>query len=198
MNFLIFLLAIVLGILIIRKISKRTLNRLLISGVLLITGVVIYFTFWNQSNGTSSAMDRLDSLESVAGTNGPVLDIESTNINLSSDRVAMVKKRIKTASPILDAEFDIYDVNAGNSRSIPGASDRDYRVIMKIRSEYLLRWSKGMERVPDYDYSWMKSTPRFEKWKIQSRPKIYKRPNEESYVLIFNRENIVAKRFEVH
>ena len=199
MSFFLFILALVAGLVILRKMDRSKLKLILPVGAILITGLFIYYIF--SGGGEKAALtgsERIDSIEATAGDTYGRLNIESGPVSSAKDRVAIARKRVKLPTPIQDVEFQMQDVNAGNDRSLPGATDRDYKLIMKVHPQNLGRWTTGFDKIRDYDYSWMENTPRFEKWGIQSQPEIYKRPGEESYILIFRRESIIAKRFEAH
>lgn len=68
--------------------------------------------------------------------------ILSKNIDDTDKKIETLKKYFKVRSPILDTEYDIYDVNI-NNRSIPGPTDRDYKIILKVDTYYLDAWTEN-------------------------------------------------------
>jgi len=66
--------------------------------------------------------------------------IESKSYSSPEKRIQILKNHFNLKSEIIDAEYDIYDVNM-NPRSIPGATDRDYKIIVKINPSDFSKWN---------------------------------------------------------
>ena len=80
--------------------------------------------------------------------------IKSSDYSQKSERISTLKKYFNLRSDILDAHYKIYDVNA-KTCLVPGATDRDYRIIVKIDKSDVLKWTeKEIMTSYHFDFSW--------------------------------------------
>jgi len=66
--------------------------------------------------------------------------VTSRGMKNCRDRIVSLKKYIRLASEIQDAEYDIYDVNLNAGVSIPGPTHRDYRLAVAIHRNDAENW----------------------------------------------------------
>ena len=84
--------------------------------------------------GSSDKIDRINDSSS------DTCKIESKNYSSPEKRIQVLKNHFNLKSEVIDAEYDIYDVNM-NPRSIPGPTDRDYKIIVKINPPDFSKWN---------------------------------------------------------
>jgi len=73
------------------------------------------------------------------------------------EKINLLQKKIDVKSPIEWTEFELYDVNT-NNRSIPGPSNKDYKIVIKIDPKYINLWIKDKQ-------NWITSFPHNNDWK---------------------------------
>ncbi len=135
---------------------------------------------------------------SCSGTKDPnYLDSRSMS---RLDRVKILSEEIICYSEILDAEFEMFNVNGfSNSRTtLPGASSANYKVALKIKPEDIANWTTGMTGfIPPetYDDTWTQSitSVRKDQWKTTSDPKFYTRDIENVILIVYEDEGFVFK-----
>ena len=116
---------------------------------------------------------------------------------MSSDaeKISFLNQYLTAKSAIEAAEFIIeYQDNSGGW--VPGPSDWDIKAAMKVSPRDTILWAEGLDRVlsEDNDLSWgMRLLPQSEVWRIESKPQIFVRQNEDVTVVIFEPEGIVLK-----
>ena len=81
--------------------------------------------------------------------------IKSKNYS-TSQKIAILKEKIELKSPIEWAEFDLYDAN-GDSASIPGASNKNFKIVIKVDPKFSNAWILGKE-------NWITSFPHNHEW----------------------------------
>lgn len=94
------------------------------------------------------------SLISFTGYASSSSTIKSSDYSSKAKRIRTLKKYFNLRSEIIDAHYEIYDVNA-KTCMVPGATDRDYRIIVKIHKKDILKWTEKeiMTSYP-FDFSW--------------------------------------------
>lgn len=70
--------------------------------------------------------------------------VTSKDIPKASQRVKTLQNYLLFKSPVDDCHFDIYDVNLSAGRSIPGPTDRTYKVALKVAPEHFEAWTEGL------------------------------------------------------
>ncbi len=120
--------------------------------------------------------------------------VKSSFYKTKEERINSLKNFFHPRSEIKDAEFEIYDVNMNNC-SIPGPTDRDYRIAVIMDTVYLDKWKdENMHRaVKPFNYEWgielIKNNPAYN---ISTLPEAYKTDGREMY--IFKKEGIIFIR----
>lgn len=128
-------------------------------------------------------------------------EIKSSTIPDKKERVQKLLKEIKADSEILDAEFDLFNVNGFSDDfvMIPGSSSIDYKFVVKVDPKKISNWTKDLSETSGNIGSekWTVSLieKREKEWKTATEPVFYKRKNDPSVVfIIFEKEGIIYKR----
>jgi len=79
---------------------------------------------------------------SCTGADNTLLSKDYSN----NDKINLIKQKIETKSPIEWTEFKLFDVNT-NSRSIPGPSNKDYKIVLKVNPQYIDLWIKDKQKL---------------------------------------------------
>lgn len=117
--------------------------------------------------------------------------VNSKNLTTPEERISKLKNYFHLRGNTLDAEFDIFDVNIGASRSIPGASSRDYNVVLLLDANETNLWKEDVtESTSPLDYSWAEDLVKNnQNFSTTGTPEFYTSPNKE--VTIFNETGTV-------
>ncbi|MBN1525364.1 MAG: hypothetical protein JW904_12825 [Spirochaetales bacterium] len=82
--------------------------------------------------------------------------VTSREFKTSVERVHALKKYYHPKTGIIDTEFDIFDVNMNAERSIPGASSRDFKLILYVAPGDIDAWIDTTEITSfPVDYNWV-------------------------------------------
>ncbi len=135
----------------------------------------------------------------VAGCSESSLTTDTYSSKLNSDRqkIEFITKYLKLPTPIETTEFHI--VYHDNSGIVPGPSDWRIQAIIKTSPSNLKLWTAEMQlRVQPINLSWgYDLIPKNEhRWKLQSKPKIYQRNNDNTYIAVFEPEGIIFKSID--
>jgi hypothetical protein len=73
-------------------------------------------------------------------------------------KIAVLQNHITVKSGIIDAYFSLFNVNSG-PRSIAGASSKEYKIILIMKSEDVSLWEKDAKTITSYPKSlqWIKT-----------------------------------------
>jgi hypothetical protein len=73
-------------------------------------------------------------------------------------KIAVLQNHITMKSEILDAYFSLFNVNSA-PRSIAGASSKEYKIILIMKSENVSLWEKDSKTITSYPKSlqWIKT-----------------------------------------
>lgn len=122
---------------------------------------------------------------------GPVLTSKNSN---NEERIKVLKQEIAVKSTIEWTEFELFDVNR-NDRNVPGASNKDYQIIIKTYPDKIENWTKDKQNwitsFP-HDYQWIYSIlTEKEKTIVPKSGYItyYKEKNGGKYTLWVNKES---------
>ncbi len=121
-------------------------------------------------------------------------DTHSSKFNSDQQKVEFVTKYLKLPTSIETAEFHI--VYHDNSGIPPGPSDWRIQAIIKTSPSNLKLWTAEMQlRLQPINLSWgYDLIPKNEqRWKLKSKPKIYQRNNDNTYIAVFDPEGIIFK-----
>ena len=130
--------------------------------------------------------------------------LDSDNYNDKKKRIEILKKEINQNSKILDAEFELFNVNgfSNNGNGIPGASSWDYKIAFKIKQSDISKWTKGFSKTDTLKnyLNWTKEIIKQRKnnWLTKSNPEFYFRKNSNVELIVFRNEGIVYKRILVN
>jgi hypothetical protein len=126
---------------------------------------------------------------------GLTTDTRSSELPNEQAKIEFLKKYLKLHSEIDATEFHIrYQDNSG---IVPGPSDWDIEVVMKVPKDKLGLWTTGLQKADQADLSWgFDLLPKDERWAIHSKPAIYRQG--QTVVALFEPEGIVFKRVEKH
>jgi len=124
------------------------------------------------------------------------------------ERLGVFNKFISTHSVIKDVEFDLFNVNGfGETRSIPGASSRCYRYVVKIDPADVGAWCDFLQPVIlDTSFAWQNLlvSMRKEQWACKSTPQYFiakgKDPNKVQgfVVIVYKPEGIIFREVMVN
>ena len=121
-------------------------------------------------------------------------DTRSSTFSDNRSKIAFLKKYLKMPSAIEEAEFHVvYQDNSGGL--VPGPSDWDIQVVLRVKLENVPLWTNGMTRVDLADLSWGYSLlPSAEQWAVKSKPVIYEQGR--TVVAVFEPEGTIFKRVQ--
>lgn len=126
--------------------------------------------------------------------------INSQKINDINERIEKLKPEIKTYSKILDAEFDLFNVNGFSNAFtfVPGGSSSDYKFVVKVNPKDIPAWTSDLQKTEGDIQSeeWVISLTESRKnnWKTASEPVFFKRENSNAVtIIVFAKEGIIYK-----
>ncbi|CAN5436343.1 hypothetical protein BH10CHL1_BH10CHL1_02840 [soil metagenome] len=121
-------------------------------------------------------------------------DTRSAQFTTDREKLAFLEKYLTLYSAVEAAEYHIvYHDNAAGA--VPGPSDWDIQVVLKMAPENLLLWTVDMQPVEpaSIDLTWAYPLlPTEPRWKVQAQPRVYTRSNV--VVAIFPEQGILFKR----
>ena len=141
-----------------------------------------------QSNNSSSQSEQ----ENL------ITDTWSSSFKDKDEKLAFLHKYLEEPSQILDGEFHIvyYDNSTGR---VPGPSDHDIRVALKVNPEDINLWTPDFEEISadEVDISWWYGLAKeIISWDFNDGAVYYKRPDSNSsYMVIFPDQGIILKAF---
>lgn len=121
-------------------------------------------------------------------------DTYSSKFNSDQQKIEFITKYLKLPTPIETTEFHI--VYHDNSSIPPGPSDWRIQAIIKTSPSKLKLWTAEMKlRAQPINLNWgYNLIPKNEqRWKLRSKPKIYQRNNDNTYIAVFEPEGIIFK-----
>lgn len=148
------------------------------------TIIILLFTACTTSNSTSTYLD-------------------SNDFENKADRIEKLEMEIICFSDILDAEFDLFNVNGfHNQRNLgTGASSWDYKFAIKVDTINIPKWTLGMTEVEltNEDENWTKeiTKQRKQNWETHSKPQYYIRIGEEVTMIVYKKEGIIFKHVTI-
>ncbi len=121
-------------------------------------------------------------------------DTRSSQFATDAEKIAFLQQYLTLPSPVEAAEYHIvyHDNSTGG---VPGPSDWDMRVVLRVAPTQLEGWTVDMQPVAAdaVDLAWgYELLPVDAQWKINSEPTIYTRNNV--IVAVFAPEGILFKR----
>ena len=131
----------------------------------------------------------------MRGTVSPSLTTDTRSAQLASDadKLAFLRRYLSLASAVAATEFHIvYHDNTGGP--VPGPSEWDMHVALKLASADIPAWTRGLQEVggEGIDLSWgselLPNTPR---WARTSPPRVFQRAGGGVVVAAFVPEGII-------
>ena len=139
-------------------------------------------------------------LSSCKNNNSNSTILNSKDYEDKTERINVLENQIKTYSAIIDADFELFNVNGFNNERIiiPGASSIDYKFVIKIDTADISKWTNGMNEttLSENDSSWINSLKEHRKqnWETNSTPQFYINDEKNITVIVFKSEGILFKR----
>jgi hypothetical protein len=122
-------------------------------------------------------------------------DTRSTQFATDAEKIAFVHRYITLYSAVEATEFHIiYHDNAGGA--VPGPSDWDMRVALKVAPSDILAWTSGLQETEGAgaDLSWgIDLLPDTSRWARTSPPRVYERASGGVIVAAFASEGVILK-----
>ena len=122
-------------------------------------------------------------------------DTRSTQFATDAEKIAFVHRYITLYSAVEATEFHIiYHDNAGGA--VPGPSDWDMRVALKVAPADILAWTSGLQETEGAgaDLSWgIDLLPDTSRWARTSPPRVYERASGGVIVAAFASEGVILK-----
>lgn len=114
----------------------------------------------------------------------------SDQFSNDAEKIAFLKRYLILHSAVESAEFHI--IYHDNSGGIPGPSDWDMQVVLKVKPQNAVLWRKALAPTQEsVDFSWAYSLVQRQGWKIQSQPQIFVGAGNK--IAIFEKEGIIFK-----
>ena len=126
--------------------------------------------------------------------------LDSIDFPVKAERIRTLEKEVKLYSPILDAEFSLFNANGfSNSRtSVPGASSWDYKFGVKVHPNDLDNWVIEMDQIErkNYNTHWIEEIIPASRntWQRTSQSELYTRRHSNVVVLLYRQEGFIFKR----
>ena len=122
-------------------------------------------------------------------------DTWSSSFESKGDKLDFLERYLIFFSEVEDAEFHVvyYDNSGG---LIPGPSDWDIRVALKVAPEDIPLWTDGMEKsVPDQIGIGLWDGLKTERvtWEERDSPEYWKRPDSNTYLVVYPESGILLK-----
>jgi hypothetical protein len=122
-------------------------------------------------------------------------DTHSAQFATDAEKIAFLRRYITLDSAVEATEFHIvYHDNAGGA--VPGPSDWDMRVALKVAPADTPAWTHGLQETnsADVDLSWgIDLLPDTSCWARASQPQIFQRVGGGVIVAAFTSEGIILK-----
>ena len=123
--------------------------------------------------------------------------VRSSAYPTAQKRVERLKELFVLRSDVKDAAYEIYDVNM-NTRSIPGPTDRDYKIVLKVSLNDLEKWNEPeiITSLPQ-NYDWAEELLKgLDGWDLSGS--IIQYANENKHMVIFKDTGVILVRIVQH
>ena len=120
------------------------------------------------------------------------IDIYSYQIENFSKKSEILKKYLKKESGLMEAEYHIWYQDNGTGR-VPGPSDYNLKLAMKIIPDSLDAWTNGLEKSSEkitLDH-WKELKLDENIWHLESDPELYYSRLKTEIKLVFRKEHII-------
>ena len=122
-------------------------------------------------------------------------DTWSYNFTDKEEKLSFLTEYIVAPSEILDAEYHIF-FHDNSGGLVPGPSDWDIRVAIKIKPENIFLWTEDFEKTTSAEINltwWNKLSTDYILWTDNANVEFYKRENKFSYLVVFKDAGIILK-----
>ena len=130
----------------------------------------------------------------ASNTSNLTTNTQSTQFSTDGEKLTFLKKYVTLYSAIEATEYQIvYQDNSAGG--VPGPSDWDIQMALKIAPEDVVLWTADMQKIaPELvDLAWgYQLLPDEPRWKFQAQPLVYTRANV--IVAVFPQQGILFKR----
>jgi hypothetical protein len=118
-------------------------------------------------------------------------DTHSKQFATDPDKIQFLNRYLTLPTAVEAAEFHVvYHDNSGGG--IPGPSDWDMQVVLKVAPQDLSAWTDNLKMTSQkQDLAWGYSLAQQRAWKLQSKPKVYTAPGK--IVAVFEKEGFIFK-----
>ena len=160
-------------------------KKMIFTSCLLLVGITVVLIVASGSLSDDSFLER---------QNNKTTDTWSFEFKEADEKLAFLSEYLTMPSDIIDAEYHIvyHDNSAG---MIPGPSDWDIRVALKVKPENIPLWLDGFTAVSpeEIDLIWWSELASGSISWSNANAEYYKRDNGFSYLVIFPDENVILK-----
>jgi len=129
-------------------------------------------------------------------TEPPTTKTKSSSFSIKEQKLAFLTKYVKEYSDVYNAEYSIEYQN-NNYGFVPGPSEWDIRVVLKVQPEKVSDWVEGFQEVSEemvhFDW-WGELDINEHEWNRNSKPRFYKRKNQDVYIIVYEVEGIIFKK----
>lgn len=121
-------------------------------------------------------------------------DTRSSQFADRSEKLAFLARYLKRAPGPVDAEYAIWYHDNGRG-GVPGPSDYDIRIIVRVVPDSLDGWTEGLTQEPwtGTDRAWKDLMVDTVAWRIVSAAKLYRGPSK--VLLVHRDEGVVLARY---
>jgi len=126
----------------------------------------------------------------------PTTKINSSHFKVKQEKIEFLKKYVTCFSEVIDTEYNIEFYN-NSGGFVPGPSDWNITVALKVPLEKVNNWIKGFEEIEkkEMDLFWWDGLELDKtKWKFNTPPKFYKRNGNSTYIVTYEEEGVVLKK----
>ena len=173
--------------------NKRKLWWLALPVIIIVVVSVVFILRWMQSFSVSM----------IEGLDNRTTDTWSSSFDNQEERLSFLYQYLSVPSNIsLGRPLDIHDaeyhiVYHDNSTGlVPGPSDWDIRVALRIDPEEISIWTEGFEKIDSrkIDISWWDGLMSDNvSWGSPAGTECYKRENDFSYLVVFEDIGVILK-----
>lgn len=165
-----------------KKRKRFSVFGLFTSFAVLCIGIILIWLYFNNFSTDTSNEDLST-------------DTWSTDIKDHDEKIQFLNKYVKCPTEVLDTEYHI--IFQDNSKGlVPGPSYWKVTAAIKINTNDIDEWTSDMEEVTkeQIDKNWW-SELNINDWSLNDSAAYYKRPNERSYLVVYNEKGILLKYF---
>ena len=104
-------------------------------------------------------------------------DTHSSQFTTQEEALVFLEPYIKLATKPVDLAYHI--VYQDNSQGVPGPSDWDMKIAVKLSTEDMSKWLEGFSVTEPFDMSWVSEVLKDKNWNLSGEPTFYSRAGEQ-------------------